>query len=220
MILGFIFAHLNAVALGVWMIFLGMVLMRFLRPSLIGNISYSNLIFGAVALHLCYAVFLTWGQYHLWATASDFTRSLLMAPLPSEVPIPAVLEFLRPYLSGTLGYFSYYAFGRFFFNIITLFVVAGVLYGVLKLWNSYKKNFEAEDLEIFLILMLIAGWPGIMVLVPLGFVAAVLFLVGSTVFFKQNKISLIPVFLFTTPVVLIGGKAILDFLSLYSVLKI
>ena len=106
MILGFIFSHLNIIVLGVWIVFFGVVLLRFVRPRLVKNISYKWLILAAVALHLFYVIFLTWGQYHIWAVASDFTRSLLSAPLPIEAPLPAILEWTRSYFTHPLGYFA------------------------------------------------------------------------------------------------------------------
>lgn len=220
MILNFIFAHMNAIALSVWMVFFVFVLIRFIRPRLVKNISYKWLILGAVALHLFYAFFLTWGQYHIWAAANDFTRSLLLAPLPQEAPLPAILEWTRSYFSHPLGYFVYYAFGRFFFNILMLFTVAGGFYAVLKFWHTRRNNFGEQGPELLCALMLIAGWPGVIVLVPLGFFIAVLFSVGSLVFLKKNEVSLHPAFLVALPVALVGGGAILNILHIYSVLKI
>jgi hypothetical protein len=220
MILGFIFAHLNALALAVWVVFFAVVLVRFIRPSLVGDIPYRYLVLSAIALHLFYASFLTWGQYHIWATSSDFTRALLAAPLPIEAPIPVVLEFLRAYLSGPLGYFSYYAFGRFFLNILMLFAVTGAFYAAIKFWHNKRNNFGEQGPELLCVLMLISGWPGIVVWGPLGFAVAILFSIGALLFFKKTQTSLLPAFLFATPIALIASKPILDFLHLYTLLKI
>ncbi len=220
MILGFIFAHLNAIALSMWVVFFCIVLVRFLRPDWVKNISYKWLVLSAVVLHIMYAMFVTWGQYHIWATSSDFTRALLAAPLPTEAPIPAILEFLRPYLSGSFGYFFYYAFGRFFLSMVMLFAVTGAFYTAIKFWHNKRNNFGEQGPELLCVLMLIAGWPGIIVLGPLGFAVAILFSVGALVFLKKTQTSLLPAFLLVTPIALIASKPILDFLHLYSLLKV
>lgn len=220
MILGFIFAHLNAITLAVWAVFFGIVLVRFLRPHWVKNISYKWLILSATALHLFFATFITWGQYHVWATSNDFTRALLAAPLPVEAPLPAILEWARQYFDGSLGYFAYYAFGRFFFSIVILFVVTGIFYTIFKFWHHRRNNFGAEGPELLCVLMLIAGWPGIIVLGPLGFAVAILFSVGALVFFKKTQTSLLPAFFVVTPIALIAAKPLLDFLHLYALLKI
>ncbi len=220
MLLQFIFAHLNAIALGMWIVFFVVVAVRFLRPLWVKNISYSSLVVGVIALHIFYAIFVTWGQYYIWATSSDFTRALLAAPLPPEAPLPAILEYVRHYFDGPLGYFAYYALGRFFLSVMVLFLVSGLFYAIIKFWNLRRKSFEAEGPEFLLLLMLIVGWPRVLVLIPLGFLTAILFSITNLMFFKKDKVSLLPAFLVATPIVLIGGNVILDLLHLYVLLNI
>ncbi len=220
MILSFILAHLNVITLGMWGIFFGIILVRFMRPLWVKNISYQWLIFSAVAIHLLCVFFVVGGQYYIWATSSDLTRALLSAPLPAEAPLPAILEWMRPYFSHSLGYFFYYVFGRFFLNIIILFVVTGFFYAVLKFLFFSQKNYGTNDPEILCILMLVVGWPGIAVLIPLGFVLAIFFSIIALVFLKENQTSLTPAFLVATPITIIGAKTILNLLHLYPLLKI
>lgn len=220
MVLDFIFVHLNTISLGVWMVFFCIVLVRFIRPHWLKNISYGWLIAGGVALHIFYTIFVTWGQYHIWATSSDFTRALLSAPLPVEVPLPVIFEWARPYFSHSLGYFAHYVFGRFFLNTIMLFIVTGIFYFIFKLWCKYRRNFRASDPEILCVLMLIVGWPGVSVFIPFGFAVAIFFSAGMLIFFKKNQISLAPAFLFTTPIMLVGARPILGLLHLYALLNI
>lgn len=220
MTLNFIFAHLNTIALLVWVIFFCVILVRYVRPGWVRDISYRTLLLKAFALHLFYAAFVTWGQYYTWATSSDFTRGLLAAPLPKEAPLWGMLEYMRPLFEGSLGYFAYYAFGRFFLNILVLFLVAGFLYTILKFWNTRQKSFEGDGPELLFILMLIVGWPGVILFVPLAFLVAILFSVVALLFFKKDQISLVPAFLVATPVSLIFGKAILESLNLYTLLAL
>lgn len=220
MILNFIFSNLNIVALVAWVIFLGIILIRYIRPHWVKNISYAWLILGAITLHLFYAVFVTWGQYHLWSVSSDFTRMLLSAPLPPEAPLPWMLEFIRSYFEGSLGYFVYYAFGHFFFGILILFLITGIFYAIFKFLSLRKNTFKAEEPEFLCLLMLVSGWPGVIVLLPLGFALAIIYSVGSIVFFKEEQTSPLPAFLFATFIALVGGKVILSLLHLYPLLKL
>lgn len=220
MLLNFIFAHLNIIAIGAWMVFFCIVLVRFIRPLWVKNISYKWFIVGAVVFHIFYAIFVTWGQYHIWAISSDFTRALLSAPLPVEAPLPAIFEWARPYFSHSLGYFAYYAFGRFFFNIIVLFTVAGIFYVIFKILHLRQNNNEVQLPELLCVLLLIVGWPGIAVLVPLGFVVAIIFSIGALIFFRKNQTTLAPAFIVATPITLLGSTTILTLLHLYPLLKI
>ena len=43
MILNFIFSHLNAIILAIWIIFLAIVAIRFFKPVGVKNISYTKL---------------------------------------------------------------------------------------------------------------------------------------------------------------------------------
>lgn len=210
MLLNFIFAHLDAFALGMWVIFFCVVLIRFLRPFWVKNISYKWLILGAVALHIFYAIFVTWGQYYVWAIGSDFTRALLASPLSTEAPLPNIFEWARAYLDGSLGYFTYYAFGRFFFKIILLFGVAGLFYAVFKLWNNYRKSLGEHGPELILILLLIAGWPGVFILIPLGLsIAALSF--GVLYGTAGRRVHIEPSFLIATPLALLFARPLLDY---------
>lgn len=220
MLLQFISPHLNTIALGIWIIFFFIVLVRFMRPRWVKNISYKWLMLGAVVLHIFYAVFVTWGQYHVWATGSDFTRILLASPLPLEAPLPVFLEYARSYFAGPLGYFAYYAFGRFFLNLIVLFFITGIFYAILKFGNLRRKSFGSDGPELLCVLLLIVGWPGIVVLIPLGFLIAIFFSIMALLFFKKKQVSLLPAFLIATPLVLIGGKMILEILHLYALLSL
>lgn len=210
-----------------WVLFFAVIVVRFLRPVWVKNISYGWLVVAAIALHIFYGAFVTWGQYHVWAIASDFTRSLLSASLPIQAPLPGWLEWSRSFFEHPLGYFAYYVFGRIWFNLVELFVVAGFFYAIFKLWNTYRGGFLPQGPEILLILFLIAGFPGVLVLVPLSLVAAIVWFVFFSVvsFAKTKRLefqtkSIEPVFLMLTPVALIFGNNILDklFHILYTVI--
>lgn len=217
--LNFIFAHLNAIALGMWAVFFCVVLVRSMCPLWVKNISYKRLILSAVALHVFYAVFVTWGQYHVWALGSDFTRSLLALPLPVEAPLPGIFEWTRAYFDQPLGYFAYYAFGRFFLNTLVLFAVALLLYVVFRIWDKRRGGFGEHGPEILFVLMLISGWPGMIVLILFGFMLA-LTSFALPLISTRNPLSLERAFLIATPFVLLLARPILIHLHLLALLSV
>lgn len=174
MALNFIFSHLNAIVLAIWLIFFAVVAVRFLRPAWLPRLSFGWLAVAAISLHLLFALFITWGQYHVWATGSDFTRVFLSSPLSPEAPLPGLFEWIRGYFEQPLGYFAYYVIGRFFLKVVALFMVSLLFYFLFKVWNKYRNIFAPHGPELLLALMLISGWPGILVLIPLGLVLSVL----------------------------------------------
>lgn len=212
MSLNFIFTHLNAIMLSVWLVFFVFTVLRFVRPQWIKNVSYDWFVFATIALHLLYAVFVTWGQYYVWSMGSDFTRALLSSPLASAAPLPSIFEWTRGYFERPLGYFAYYAIGRFFLKIITLFAVSGFFYLLFSVWNKYRSVLAPQGQKLLLILMLIAGWPGVLVLIPLGFFLSILsFIVPARII--SSPIPIEWMFLIATPFALLFGRFALSYLN-------
>jgi hypothetical protein len=205
----FIFSHLNAIVLAVWVLFLVVVAVRFFCPAWIRNISFWKLIFIALGLNIFYGLFVTWGQYYVWANGNDLTKALLNSPLSKNVPF--MFEWLRPLFENHLGYFLYYVLGRVWLNIFILFFISGLLYFLFKIWKSHRGNFTEQGPEILLVLMLTSGYPGILVSVPLGFVLAILFSIFSI--FRSNKIiNIEPFFIISTLFALFFTNIILSVL--------
>lgn len=212
MILNFIFSHLNTIALGVWVAFLVVIAIRFFRPAWLRNISYSKLILIAIGLNIFYGLFVSWGQYHVWASANDFTRSLVNLPLPKEVPMSYLFEWTRPLFQNHLGYFLYYILGRVWLNIFVSFLISGAVYLLFRVWNSYRGGFIEKGPELLLILMLISGFPDIMILIPLGFIFAILLF--TFYYFKNGhkNVEIEPAFIFATLFALLFTNIILSYL--------
>ena len=222
MILNFIFQHLHTVLLAIflkywnlifliiWIAFLIIVAIRFFKPVLVRNISYSRLVFVAFFLNIFYGIFMTLGQYYVWATSDDFKINyFLNLPLSKNTPI---FEWLRPLFENNLGYFLYYVWGRFWLYIILLLVLSIVFYFLIKLWKSWRGGFSDEGPKLILILMLISGWPGIILFIPLGFICSMFYSVFANIK-GGNKVVLIePVFIFTCLIALIFGKVLITFL--------
>jgi len=188
MILNFIFSHLNAIVLGVWVLFLIIVAIRYFQPTWIRsnnkfllkiftgfkNISFLNLIFIAIGLNIFYGLFVTWGQYYVWVHGSAVTKALLTFPLPAAVPFSKYFEWIRPIFSNHLGYFMFYAWGRIWLDIVVLFIFSGLMYSVFRTWKFYRGGFLEKGPELMLVLMLISGWMGVLVSLSLGFIFAIL----------------------------------------------
>lgn len=223
--LNFIFSNLNVIVLGIWILFLLIVAVRFFRPVWLNSrisflskivqslkdISYKKLIIAVISLNIIYSIFVTWGQYHIWATAADFTKMFVNLPLPKEVPMPIFLEWTRPLFAHSFGFFLYYILGRVWLNTLVLFLTSIALYFILKAWKSFRGNFLENGPELFFILMLIVGWPGVVIFIPIGFIVSLLFF--SFYFFKgQNSVEIEPAFIVASFIVLVFGKIIFSLL--------
>lgn len=245
--MNFIFTNFNMIALVVWLAFFGTVALRTLRPAWVKNISYGWLVAGAVALHLLFGILLTWGQYHAWATASDFTRSFLALPLSPEVPLPSfvdlfspifgfgktdiyatlyslehsLLDLVHPLFEGPHGYFIFYAYGHFFLKIIALFFVTipFLLFLVVRS-RTNPINFMEGDIMLIVLAMLISGWPGVIVLLPLGLISAILLSLVARIVYGALRTPLPPAFLLAAPIALLFAIPILTALHLYPLLKL
>lgn len=228
MSLNFIFANLDRIALVVWLVFFVIVLTSH-RNCLWGNkvcsnialLSYGWLVSLAVAIHFLYGIFATWGQYVTWAKGDDVTHALLSAPLAPEVPFPSLFEWARPFFMGNHGYFAFYSFQHFFLSTIALLVVAGLFFAFLVIRARYYPiNFREGDIAMIVLALLIAGWPGAVVLLPIGLLVAVIFSLGARFFYGIERVPLPPAFLAAAPVALLFAIPILTFFHLYPLLKL
>lgn len=216
----FLLAHFNEIFFVVWVIFFSIVVIRFIRPLWVKNISYSWLVGTALLIHLFYGVFATWGQYVVW-NRNELTKVFLSLPLTEEVHFPLYLEFLRPLFNGTNEYFVFYSFQHFFLGTIALLMVIGLflLFLVVRA-RTHPVNFREGDIMLIVLAMLISGWPGIIVLLPIGLILAILLSIGARVFYGIERILLPPAFLLAAPIALIYSLPILTALNLYPLLKL
>ncbi|MEI6580674.1 MAG: hypothetical protein WCO07_00710 [bacterium] len=209
--LNFIFSNLNTIVLVIWILFLIIVAIRFFRPAWVRNISFLKLIIVSFVINLLYGAFVTWGQYYVWATVGDFTRVFVNSPLPKQVPMPQLLEWTRPFFENNFGYFLYYVLGRVWLYVFISFLVSVILYFLFKIWKSYRGNFTEYGPELILILMLIVGWPGVIIFIPLGFLFSII--LSFVYYLKGKKVTEIePAFIVAALFTLIFGKIILNFL--------
>lgn len=208
--LNFVFSNLNAIVLGIWIIFLIILAIRFFRPAWVKNISFLKLVFIAIGLNIFYGLFVSWGQYYVWSHGNFITKDLLTLPLPKTTPL--LMEWIRPLYEHHWGYFLHYVIGRVWTNILVSFLISGAFYLLFKFWNFYRGGFLEQGPELLLALMLVSGFPDVMVLVPLGFIFTIL-LFTFYYFKKGHKIvDIEPAFIFATLFALLFTNIILAYL--------
>lgn len=218
--LNIFFSQSSIIDLVAWVIVAFVATMRYFKVSIFARVSWRWLVAITVVLHLGYAAFLTWGQYVVWEN-NEFTKIFLAEPLSPDAPLPIIFEWTRPYFERPLGYFAFYSFGRFFSGIIALFVMTGMLVAFLKIRARYRPiNFAENDISAIALAVLIAGWPGVIALIPLGFLCAIFISLGARILYGIERIYLPPAFLIVAPIALTWGASILEFFNLYALLKL
>lgn len=183
MVINFIFSNINIIFKIILIIFWVVIFINYFQIKIFKNISIWKFVFVALGLHIFYGLFISWGQYHVWATSVDFTRFFVNTPLPKEVPMASIFEWSRPLFENNYGFYLFYIIGRFWTNIFISFLLSSFVFLIFKMWNSYRGGFSKNGPELFLVLMLIVGYPGILVLLPLGFI----FSIFNSLYFLYKK---------------------------------
>jgi hypothetical protein len=120
-----------------------------------------RLIKAGIVFYVLYAAFLTWGQYYVW----------------SQNPLGRILLVSDRFgvLDGSSGYFIFYSYLRFWLNPALAVLAAFLFYVFLKSLKKYRERFfEEGETEVGFLAALAAGWPGIVVFIPLAFLVVVL----------------------------------------------
>ena len=104
---------------------------------------------------------------------------------------------------------------------IALLIIVGLflLFLVVRA-RTHPINFREGDISMIVLAMLIAGWPGVIVLLPIGFVCAVLLSLVARVVYGVERTPLPPAFLLAAPFALLFAQPILTTLHLYNLLKL
>ncbi len=201
MVLHFIFSHLHSIALIFQIMFAGIIALRYYRGSWLKNISFQKIALIIVGFNIAYGAFVTWGQYHVWATSVDWAKLLVEMPLSPEAPLPSYLEWTRTFFQNSFGYFLYYVLGRVWLPICISFAVSGLLYAFFRFWKSRRGGFIEQGPELLLGVMLVSGWPGVLICVSAGFIVSVA--VSTFFHLKDGRTTTIePIFIFMSLVFL------------------
>lgn len=216
----FLASYIHIIAMIVWVFVAALLLLRYFKVKFFAQIPWWSIVVLVVLLHIGYVALLAFGQYELWAS-NEFTRDFLTQPLAQDVPFPAALEWARSWFEGPLGYFSFYVLGRFAMSLAILFGVTLACLGLLILRAKYRPvNFQKGDIFALTLAVLVSGWPGVVVLVPLGFIVAIGLLLVGRILYGVNRIYLPPAFLIASPVAFLFGVKILTALNLYTLFKL
>lgn len=169
-------------------------------------ITYKLLIYLAVGFRVGYAVFLTVVQYLVWLK-QPLTKLLLNSPVDQSVPIP--------FLFRHSGYFAFYAFGRFWLNVLIAVGLAFAFYLFLKaLKKRQERFFEEGEVELGFLVALIAGWPNFVIFLPLVFVSVVLTSIFRLIFFKEAYTTLGWPFILAIFLILVWGNKLITIFHL------
>lgn len=155
----------------------------------------------AAGFYVLYAAFLTWGQYYVWSQNS-LGRIFLVSDRFGA-------------LDGSSGYFLFYSYGRFWLNPTIAILSAFLFYALLKSLKKYRERFfEEGETELGFLCALAAGWPQIVIFLPLVFSGVVLVSSARLVVFRERFTTLGWPFLVALFITFLFGKALIEALNL------
>ncbi|MDO8556970.1 MAG: hypothetical protein Q7R98_00715 [Candidatus Jorgensenbacteria bacterium] len=177
-------------------------------------LKYKTLVRNAIWFRVLYALALTVGQYYLWAQ-SPFSKPLLNTPLSESLPIPLIKAF--PQIFNTrIGYFLFYSWGHFWINLVLALFLAWLFYKFLLLLKKHQDRFfEEGEVRLGFVCALVAGWPGIIVFVPLTFIFVVLLSIIRAVTLSERYTTLGVPFLLAAATALWMSQQILSYFQLW-----
>jgi len=164
------------------------------------------------------AMFLTFGQYYIWSR-NNLGKVFLNSPLADAVPIAEIFKNSFVF-QNKFGYFIFYSYGRFWLNIIVVFVCSTVFYFFLKFLQKYKERFfENGETELGFTASLFVGWPNFVIFLPLVFISIIFISIYRNIFLGKLYTTLGWSFILATFLTLWFGSNIINFLNL-NILKI
>lgn len=246
MILNFIFSNFNAIVLIIWLLFAVIVAIRYFQPTgdifsrknflskigkKIGNISFLKTTSNAVGRFFS-TIFKILHLNILFTKIGKSIKNisflkLIMIALGFNIFFGLFISASLYYVwglsdpSGTfikLPYFLGYIWTNVWLNISISFFLSGLLYTLFKVWKYYRGGFLEKGPELLLILMLIPGFPKILIFITTGFIFLIFYFIFSYIF-KHKKVLIIePAFIFAIFLTLIFGNIVLGYLYQYSIL--
>lgn len=156
---------------------------------------YSFLIYGIIIFRFIYAGVLTKMQYALWLD-NDFTRYLL----PPHQPI---------------RYFIGYAWTHFWLGAVISVGMPLIVFLFFVILRKIKKEaLGGEEAGIIFLTSLVAGWPNIIIFLPLAFIFALLTAVFRKIFLKDDHISVSLPFLLAALIIILFGDYLFSHIGL------
>jgi hypothetical protein len=143
------------------------------------------LIWVMVGFHLGLALIKSILQYLVWNQGGMMKIAL---NLPLEKMKLGWFENLPIFTNYSHGYFSYYIWNHFWKEAVLSVVAAALGYFIFRVLQKYKKNiFLERESEFGFLIMLIVGWPQILMFIPLVLLVAVIFSVVN--WFRKHEAS-------------------------------
>lgn len=178
---------------------------------------FKRLVLVTLGLKMLAAAFFTWSQWYVWHLSRPEFLSL---PLSSNLKLFGAFKIFDFLKSIKGGYFIFYSFGHFWLELLLALLVAAGWWFLLKLVAKYKEvTVTSDELLLAWITAVIAGWPGIVLYVPIVFMLMAL----GMLYFRLRKIDKLvamgwPVIMSST-IVLVAGTFLVELLGL-AVLKV
>jgi hypothetical protein len=182
--------------------------MRSVRGKIISKFfSVKTLLWSAVGFRIVYAIMLTVGQYYKWS-GNELTQIFTTKPIGTDIPIYDTLKHI-PFLTGEGGYFIFYAWGRFWMNVVLSLVCAYLVYLFLKVLKKHKERFFLEgEVGLAGMLAVVVGWPYVTIFLPFAFLSVVLVSIFNLVVKKEAYTTVGIPFLVATVLTLLLGRII------------
>ncbi|MBI4086146.1 MAG: hypothetical protein HY433_02820 [Candidatus Liptonbacteria bacterium] len=173
---------------------------------------YFRLLAAAAAFRFFISFFETFLQYYVWKK-NPLTEILLVQPLSADVPVPAFIRNI--FFGNPRGYFFYYAWGHFFLNVFLSILSAIAFYYFLVFLRKYRARFFGEgEIVLGTLMAFLAGWPNVVLFVPLALILTVVISVVRSIFWNKNYTTLGLPFLVSGFATLAFGKLLIELFHL------
>lgn len=169
---------------------------------------YRTLAWAAIGVRILFALLFSVGQYYVWTTDA-FTQTFLHAAVNPQVREVLVQWF--PWIFGSpLGYFFFYSWGRFWFNVVISVGVAALFRWFLMGLQRYRERFfEPGEVDLGFLAALAAGWPNVVIFLPIAFVSVLLLSVARGIVWHKAYTTLGAPFLLAMLVTLAWGSELI-----------
>lgn len=175
---------------------------------------YWFIIFAYIGFRIIFALFLSVSQYSVW-TGSEFTEIFINSPLDPVTPSTFITNLLPWLFESPLGFWAFYSWGRFWYNIFILLMATFAFWAFLKVLKRHKERFfDIGEVELGFLAALLAGWPGFIIFIPLVFLSVILVSIFRLIFYKEAYTTLGVPFLLGGATAFLFGKTLVKLLGL------
>lgn len=189
-------------------------LKRFYDSDSVSKISYKSLIWLVVGFKILYASVETFSQYYVWSS-SGFTKLFLDQNI---IDLNIAQDFFGKMawiFDNRLGYFLFYSWGRFWFEIAVSLAAALAFYLFLRFLKRHKERFfEEGETELGFLLALMIGWSNFIIFLPLVFLSVILVSIFKMLAYKEMYTTLGAPFLLAALTVLLFGNYFINLFNL------